>query len=151
MANVYYQISMQLIFAVKHRESLIKDEFRDTLHQYIGGMLKKGKHKPLAINSMTDHTHIFFGMHPCDIPALVRDLKSDTSTFINEKRLSKHKFHWQTGYGLFSYTMSHRSKVINYIDRQQEHHRKASFKEEYLGLLKKLDIKYSDDYVFEFL
>jgi REP element-mobilizing transposase RayT len=95
MPNVYYQTSMQLVFAVKHRESLIHNDFRETLHKYIAGILKNKKHKPLAINSMPDHIHIFFGMHPCDIPALVRDLKSDTSTFINQNKLSKFKFHWQ--------------------------------------------------------
>jgi len=91
---------------------------------------------------MPDHLHVFFGMHPCDIPALVRDLKSDSSRFINENKLSKFKFNWQEGYGLFSYTMSHRSRVIQYIDNQQEHHKKRSFKTEYLGILKKFEIEF---------
>jgi putative transposase len=150
MANVYYQTSMQLVFAVKYRESLIHDNFRDTLHKYIGGILKNQKHKPLAINSMPDHIHIFFGMHPCDIPALVRDIKSDSSGFINEKKLSKHKFYWQEGYGLFSYTLSHRPDVIQYINNQQSHHKKKTFKEEYLNILKKLEIEYNDNYLFDF-
>jgi len=150
MANVYYQISMQLVFAVKHRDALIHPDFRDTLHKYIGGILVNNKHKPLAINSMPDHIHIFFGMHPCDIPGLVRDLKSDTSTFINQNKLSKFKFHWQEGYGLFSYSMSHRSNVIHYIDNQQEHHKKENFKTEYLSFLKKFDVDFKDEYLFEF-
>lgn len=70
MANPYYQISMQLVFAIKHRDALIRDNFRDELHKYIGGILVHQKHKPLAINSMPDHIHIFLGMHPCDIPVL---------------------------------------------------------------------------------
>ena len=107
-------------------------------------------HKPLAINSMPDHIHIFFGMHPCDIPALIRDIKSDTSRFINEQKLSKLKFHWQEGYGLFSYSMSHRSNVIRYIDNQEEHHRKITFKEEYLDFLKKFGVDYDLKYLFEF-
>ena len=150
MPNVYYQTSMQLVFAVKNREALIHDSFRDTLHKYIGGILKNKKHKPLAINSMPDHIHIFFGMHPCDIPALVRDIKSDSSTFINQKKLSKFKFNWQDGYGLFSYSMSHRSDVIKYIDNQQKHHKKENFKEEYLKILNNLNIDYKNKYLFNF-
>jgi len=150
MANVYYQTSMQLVFATKHRSALIEASFQDALHRYIGGILTKKKHKPLSINSMYDHIHIFFGMHPCDIPALVRDLKSDSSTFINENKLSKNKFHWQEGYGLFSYSMSHRTSVIKYIENQQEHHKKKSFKEEYLHILKKFGIEFKDEYLFDF-
>ncbi|NHB67694.1 IS200/IS605 family transposase [Bacteroidales bacterium M08MB] len=150
MANPYYQISMQLIFAVKHRDALIKEDFREDLHRYIGGILVNQKHKPLAINSMPDHIHIFFGMHPCDIPALIRDIKSDSSTFVNEKKLSKFKFQWQEGYGLFSYSMSQRSNVINYIDNQQEHHKKFLFREEYLDFLKEFGVEYSPKYVFDF-
>lgn len=150
MANVYYQISMQLVLAVKYRDAMIKDSFREELHKYIGGILVKQKHKPLAINSMHDHIHIFFGMHPCDIAALVRDIKSDSSTFINARKLSKHTFHWQDGYGLFSHSMSHRSKVINYINTQKEHHKKESFREEYLTYLKKFEVDYDLKYLFEF-
>lgn len=150
MGNVYYQTSMQFVFAVQNRKALINDEFRETLHKYIGGILVNQKHKPLAINSMPDHIHIFFGMHPCDIPALVRDLKSDSSTFINKNALSKYKFQWQEGYGLFSYTMSHRSRVIQYVENQQKHHEKQSFKTEYLSILKKLDIEFCEEYLFDF-
>jgi putative transposase len=150
MANPYYQISMQLVFAVKYRDALIKGSFSEELHKYIGGILVKQKHKPLAINSMPDHIHIFFGMHPCDIPGLVRDIKSDSSTFINSRKLSKHTFHWQEGYGLFSYSISHRSDVINYIENQQEHHKKQTFREEYLNYMKKFEVDYDLKYLFEF-
>ena len=150
MANSYYQTSMQLVFAVKYREALINDDFRDELHRYIGGILRNKKHKPLAINSMPDHIHIFFGMYPCDIPALIRDLKSDTSLYVNEKRLSKNRFRWQEGYGLFSYSMSHRPNVIKYIENQQEHHKKRTFREEYLDFLKKFQVEYNPKYLFNF-
>ena len=150
MANVYYQTSMQLIFAVNNRNAMIRNDFKKELHQYIGGILINKKHKPLAINSIPDHIHIFFGMHPCDIPALVRDLKSDSSFFINEKKLTKYKFNWQEGYGLFWYSMSHRSDVIKYIDNQKEHHNKISFKDEYIEFLKKFQVEYNAQYLFDF-
>ena len=150
MPNVYYQTSMQLVFAVKHRDGLILDSFRDSLHKYIGGILLSNKHKPLAINSMPDHIHIFFGMHPCDFPALVRDIKSDSSKFINQNRLSTSQFNWQEGYGLFSYTRSHRTRVINYIENQQKHHAKETFQKEYLRILKRYEIEFDAEYLFDF-
>jgi len=151
MANVFYQISMQLVFAVKNRNALIRPDFSDQLHKYIGGILVNQKHKPLAINSMPDHIHIFFGMNPNSlIPDLVRDIKSDTSLFINQNKLSKFRFQWQEGYGVFSYSLSHRSQVITYIDSQQKHHRKITFKEEYLDFLKKFEVEYNEQYLFDF-
>jgi putative transposase len=151
MANVYYQLSIQLVFAVKNRDALITPDFRETLHKYIGGILVNKKHKPLAINSMPDHVHIFFGMNPNgNLSELVRDIKSDTSTFINEKRLSKFKFYWQEGFGAFSYSLSHRSAVIKYIDNQQKHHKKKTFRNEYLEYLRKFEVEYDNHYLFDF-
>ena len=151
MANVYSQISMQLVFSVRNRNALILPEFRETLHKYMGGILVNQSHKPLAINSMPDHIHIFFSMNPnCNLSHLVRDLKSDTSAFINKNKLSRYKFNWQEGYGVFSYSISHRSRVINYIDNQQIHHKKRTFREEYLDILKKFEIEFEEKYVFEF-
>jgi REP element-mobilizing transposase RayT len=151
MPNTFYQLSIQLVFAVRNREALIAPEFRETLHKYLGGILVNKKHKPLAINSMPDHIHIFFGMNPnCNLSDLVRDLKSDSSTFINHNKLSRFKFNWQEGFGAFSYSLSHRSIVINYVDNQQKHHKKRSFKKEYLEYLRRFEIEYDDRYLFDF-
>ncbi len=150
MANAYYQITMQLVCAVKHREALILNQFKNDLHKYIAGILLKQKHKPLAINSMPDHIHILFGMHPCDIPSLIRDIKSDSSTFINQHKLSRRRFHWQKGYGLFSYSISQRPYVIRYIENQEEHHKKRSFRKEYNSFLKKNHVDFNPDYIFDF-
>jgi len=151
MANTFYQLSIQLVFAVRNRDALITPEFRDTLHRYIGGILVNKKHKPLAINSMPDHIHIFFGMNPnCNLSDLVRDIKSDSSTFINAHKLSRFRFNWQEGFGAFSYSLSHRSVVINYVDNQQKHHRKKSFKKEYLEYLRKFEVEYDERYLFDF-
>ena len=81
---------------------------------------------------------------------LVRDIKSDSSLFINDNKYSRHKFHWQTGYGAFSYSKSQRDTVIKYILNQEEHHRKKTFKEEYLEFLLKFEVAYDDRYLFEF-
>jgi len=151
MSNTYTQISIQVVFAVKHRNALIKPSFKEDLQKYIAGILKNQNQKLLAINSMPDHIHIFFGMSPeTKLSYLIRDIKSDSSTFVNENKLSKYKFHWQEGYGAFSYSRSQRDAVIKYIMNQEKHHSKKTFREEYVEFLKKHDISYNDKYLFEF-
>jgi REP element-mobilizing transposase RayT len=151
MANNYSQISMHLIFAVRYRESLILPEFRQTLFNYVYGIIVGKGQKSLAVNGMADHVHIFAGLEPTIyIPDFVRDLKSDSSTFINSHQLSPRKFHWQTGYGVFSHSRSQRDFVIQYILNQEKHHNKQTFKSEYIGLLKKMDIEYDSRYLFDF-
>jgi REP element-mobilizing transposase RayT len=151
LANTYTQISIQVVFAVKHRNALIKPSFKEDLQKYIAGILKNQNQKLLAINSMPDHIHIFFGMSPeTKLSYLIRDIKSDSSTFVNENKLSKYKFHWQEGYGAFSYSRSQRDAVIKYIMNQERHHKKKTFREEYLEFLKRYDIEFNDKYLFEF-
>ncbi|MBN8707007.1 MAG: IS200/IS605 family transposase [Bacteroidetes bacterium] len=151
MADTYSQISIQVIFAVRNRESSIRPEFRDELYKYLSGILAKKGQKLLAINGTTNHIHLFFGMTPtiC-LSDLVRDLKSDSTLFINSKFPSKFKFSWQEGYGAFSYGRSQRDTVIRYINNQEDHHKKHSFREEYLSFLKTFDIEYDTKYAFEF-
>ena len=151
MANTYTQIYIHLVFAVQSRDALIRPYFKEILHKYISGILKNQKQKLLAINSMPDHIYIFFGMNPdIRLSYLVRDIKKDSSTYINEKKLSKYRFNWQEGYGAFSYSRSQRDSVIKYIIYQEKHHKKESFRSEYVNFLKKFDIAYKDKYVFTF-
>ena len=99
---------------------------------------------------MTDHVHIFIGYQPAQsLPELMRDIKAGTSGFINEKKWMPGRFQWQEGYGAFSYSRSQIDSVIKYIDNQEEHHRKATFKDEYLRQLEKFDVLYDERYLFE--
>ncbi|MGE5860110.1 MAG: IS200/IS605 family transposase [Ignavibacteria bacterium] len=151
MPNTYSQIYIHLIFTVKNRNALIVSRFKVEMHKYIAGILKNQGAKLLAINSMPDHLHVFFGMEPSNrLSDLVRDIKSDTSLFINENKLSRFKFYWQEGYGAFSYSQSQKDSVIKYIINQEKHHRKKSFREEYLEILEKFNIKYEPKYLFDF-
>lgn len=151
MANTYSKIFIQLIFAVRNRDALILPEFEEELYKYISGIIRNQDQKLLAINGTNDHVHIFIGLEPkCRISDLVRDVKSDTSEMINKKKLSKFRFNWQEGYGAFSYAESQKQDVINYVMNQKEHHRKKSFREEYLNLLKKFEVDYNPKYVFDF-
>ena len=151
MANSYSQIYIQIVFAVKGRQNLIKREHKEELHKYITGIVKGKKQKMLAINCMPDHTHMFLGFTPdMKISDLVRDVKSISSGFINEKKFIKGKFNWQHGFGAFSYSHSHIDRVVKYVLNQEEHHKKKTFREEYIGLLEKFNVEYDPKYIFEF-
>lgn len=151
MPNTYTQLYIQLIFAVKGRHNLVKESFRDEIEKYICGIAKNHKHKPLAIYVRPDHLHFLIGLHPEQaISDLVRDIKSHSTKFINEKKWLPQKFYWQEGFGAFSYSKSQLDTVVKYILNQPKHHHKKTFREEYLEFLKKFEIEYDDKYLFEF-
>ena len=150
MANAYTQIHVQFVFAVKYRNGLIHASFKEELYQYISGIIKANNHKLLAINGMPDHLHIFIGMRPTQsISDLLQDIKGSSSKWINEKKFLKVKFEWQEGYGAFSYSKSHVENVIEYIQNQENHHKKESFRDEYLKFLKVFEIEYDERYIFK--
>jgi REP element-mobilizing transposase RayT len=125
MAGTYSQIYLQVVFAVKGRENLIAKTWKDELHKYISGIIAAKEQKPIIINGMPDHIHAFIGLKPSmRISDLVRDIKNNSSKFINEKGFVKGKFNWQEGYGVFSYSHSHIEQVYNYII-EKEHSKRS--------------------------
>jgi putative transposase len=151
MANTYSQLNIHCVFAVNGRENIISANFRDELYRYMAGILKNDGSFPLTINGWKDHAHVFFELAvTMAVADQMRMLEATSSKWINENKFVKGKFSWQEGYGAFSYSQSQRNNVIKYIMNQEEHHRKQTFKTEYLELLKKLEIPFEDKYVFEF-
>lgn len=151
MANTYTQIHIHLVFSPLHREALINKKWSDDLEKYITGIVQNNRHKMLAIKSMPDHIHIFIGYDVKQtIPKLVEDIKTSSNSWIKTNKLSKFKFDWQKGYGAFSHSKSQVDQVVKYILNQEEHHKKKTFREEYLDILRKNDIKYDDRYLFDF-
>ncbi len=151
MSSPFSKIYIQVVFAVKGRQSLIRSSWEEELYKYITGIVQNRDQKMLAINGMPDHIHFFIGMKPaCCLSDLVREVKKSSNEFIKERKFCN-GFHWQEGYGAFSYSHSHLSNVSNYIMNQKEHHHKTTFKEEYIELLKKFEIEYEEKYLFEFL
>ncbi|WP_333851775.1 IS200/IS605 family transposase [Epilithonimonas sp.] len=145
----YTQIHIQLIFAVKFRDALIQNHWEDELYKYITGIIQHHNHKLLSIKGMSDHLHILIGLRPNQaLSELVNQIKSNSSKWINEKRFCNVRFEWQKGYGAFSYGKSQVADVINYINNQEVHHQKKSFKQEYLDFLNKFEIEYNQEYVF---
>ena len=152
MAGTFSQIYIQVVFAVQHRESMIHSTWEEELYKYISGIVRNKGQKLLAINGMPDHIHIFIGMKPsCCLSDLVREVKKSSSEFIKEKRFTKFKFNWQEGYGAFSYGHSQIDTVAKYVMNQKEHHKKQTFKEEYLSFLKKFEIEFKDEYLFKWI
>ncbi len=150
MANTFTQIYIQIVFSTQSRQNLINKDIKDEIYRYLTGIVQNKDHKLITINSMPNHVHIFIGMKPKEsISDLVRDMKKDTSNFINSKKLIRGKFNWQEGYGAFSYGHSQIDDVFQYIQNQEKHHEKQTFKQEYLGFLKAFDIDYDERYVFD--
>ena len=151
MANTYSQIYIHYVFVVKGRDNLIKESFREELQKYMTGIIKNNQNLCIAIYCMPDHTHILVGLNPSQsVSDLARDLKANSSKWINEKKFLKNKFGWQIGFGAFSYAQSQVQRVINYINNQPAHHRKTTFREEYIDFLSKFKIDYKEEYLFEF-
>ena len=150
MANTYTQIHIQFVFAVKYRNGLINPEWKDELYKYISGIVHRNNHKMICINGMPDHVHILIGLRPTQsISDLMQDIKGNSSKWINEKQFIKSKFEWQEGYGAFSYGKSQINDVIAYINNQENHHKKITFREEYLEFLKKFEIDFKEEYIFK--
>ena len=149
MPNTYTQIHLHFIFAVKYRQSQIQPIWQQRLYQYITGIIQKNGHKLLIINGMPDHIHILIGMRPeQSISSLMQDVKASSSKWINEEKLTKEKFAWQEGYGAFLYSRPQVPRLIRYIENQEEHHRKQTFKQEYVTILEELEIPYDSKYIF---
>lgn len=152
MPGTFSQIYIQVVFAVKGRENLIAKPWRDEIHKYIAGIIKGKEQKSIIVNGVADHIHCFVGLKPSImISDLVRDIKNNSTNFINEKKVVKGKFSWQEGYGVFSYSHSQINDVYNYILNQEEHHKRKTFKEEYLEFLNKFEIPYEERYLFEWM
>jgi len=150
MAGTFSQIYIQVVFAVNGRANLLQKPWRDEVFKYMSGIIKGKKQKPIIVNGVANHVHLFFGLKPSmPISDLVRDIKNNSSNFINDQKFVHGKFSWQEGFGTFSYSHSHIDQVYQYIMNQEQHHQKRTFKEEYLDFLKKFEIEYDDKYLFE--
>ena len=152
MPGTFSQIYVQVVFAVKHIKSLIDSSFEEDLYKYITGIVRNKGEKLLAVNGMPDHIHLFLGLKPsCCLSHLVREIKKSSNEFIKNNGFCSYRFNWQEGYGAFSYSHSQLDQVIKYIRNQKQHHKKKTFNEEYIELLKKFNVDYEDKYLFEWI
>ncbi|PCE63497.1 IS200/IS605 family transposase [Sediminicola luteus] len=150
MANTYTQLYFHVVFAVKGRANHISPQWKEELYKYISGVVRNKNQKLMIINGMSDHVHILLGTKPnCNLSDLVRDIKANSSKWINERRLVSGEFRWQTGFGAFTVGQRGLKKVIAYIENQEEHHKRKKFRKEYEEFLKTYGVDYDSDYLFE--
>ena len=149
MANTYHQVYLQAVFAVKYRQAIIHKSWRPLLCQVIGNLIKESECKSFLVNGMEDHIHCLLGLKPkISIADLLQHVKAKSSKYINDHKLTPSKFVWQSGYGAFSYSQSDVRKVYHYIENQEAHHQKKTFREEYIELLKEFHVDFEEQYLF---
>jgi putative transposase len=149
--NTYTQLYVQIVFATKYRMPCLKKVQRQIVWKYISAIITNKGHKSIIVNGMPDHVHLLVGLNPKSALAdLIRDIKRSSSLFINDRRWMPGKFRWQEGYGAFSYSRSQLSNVYRYIQNQEIHHQKRSFRDEYLGLLRRHHVDFDQQFLFEF-
>jgi REP element-mobilizing transposase RayT len=152
MPDTFSQIYIQVVFAVKGRQSLIKPDWEELLYKYIAGIVRAKQQKLIAINGVADHVHLLLGMRPsCCLSDLVREVKKASNEFINQRRLVSGTFSWQAGFGAFSYGHDSLDRVIAYVQQQKEHHQRKSFRQEYLEFLQQYQVDYKTENLFEWL
>ena len=151
MSNTYSQLYIQIVFAVKGRRNFILENYREELQKYITGIVQANKQKMYAIYCMPDHTHLLVSIKPdIAISNLVRDVKANSSLWLKKRFASFDDFAWQEGFGAFSYAKSQVQHVVEYILNQPAHHKRKTFREEYVEFLKKFEVEYEEKYLFEF-
>ncbi len=152
MANTYTRLYIQIVFAVQGRQNLIRSDIKHQLHKYISGIVRNKEQKVIAVNCMPDHTHILVGIRPViALSDLVRDIKNNSSSFINNNKWTRGTFRWQEGYGAFSYGHSQLDRVVKYIQNQEKHHRKRSFRDEFMEMLQRFNLEYDTRYLFDWI
>jgi putative transposase len=148
MTSTFSQIFIQVVFSVKTRKNLIPQEKLEEVFEYIAGIIRNKGHKPIIVGGVSNHVHVFLGFRPGgNISGLVRDLKNNSTNFINQQEWMTDKFSWQNGFGAFSYGKSQVEQVYNYIRNQPEHHKTKSFREEYVIFLEKFGVDFEEKYL----
>ena len=148
MANTYTQLYLHVVFAIQNRDVAIRPKWEAELYKYITGIVQNKGQKMLAINGVEDHIHFLIGMKPaCCLSDLVREIKKASTVFVNKNDFCRYKFQWQEGFGAFTYGHSQLGSIINYIQRQKEHHHKKSFAQEYKSFLRLFNVDFDERYL----
>jgi putative transposase len=150
MSHTYSNLLTHFIFSTKDRAPLIEHAIRERVITYLGGITRELKGVALATNAVADHVHILIHM-PADVAAaeIMRVVKTNSSRWIHEQWPSRKSFAWQAGYGAFSVSESNCAAVREYIARQEEHHRRMTFQEEFVAFLKRHHVEYDPKYIWE--
>lgn len=150
MANTYSNLLVQTVFAVKYRNAMIQDDWKNELFAVIGNLINETECKVIIVNGVADHVHCLFGLRPKhSISSVMQSVKAKSSKWLNETGYLRSRFEWQDGFGAFSYSNGQMHRVYNYIKNQEAHHRKTTFWKEYESMLRKYHIDYDQKYLFK--
>ena len=150
MPETYTKIYIHVVFAVYKRQPLISNQWSNQLFAYINGIIENNKHKLIAINGMPDHVHLLISMSPEQaLSDLLRDIKTNSTLWINRNQRQNIKFTWQRGYSAFAISFNDINRVRAYIENQQEHHRVKTYQEEVIQFLNENNISYDSQYLFK--
>lgn len=150
MANTYHQVYIHCVFAVKFREAVLHGSWRNRIFGVIGNLINDTGCKNIIVNGVEDHVHCLITLKPTvSISELMKSVKAKSSKHINDHKLTEHRFEWQEGYSVFSYSHSQINTVYNYIVNQEEHHKDQSFKEEQRSILEKFQIPFDENFLFK--
>jgi putative transposase len=148
MPSTHLSLHYHLVFSTKNRMPVIADGWRDRLHAYLGGVVRNAGGVPEAIGRVEDHVHLLVGLRAtATLANVMRDVKAVSSRWVHEE-IGVREFSWQEGYGAFTVSASQRDTVLEYIAKQEEHHRKRTFQEEYVELLKRSGLEYDERYLW---
>ena len=148
MGSTHVSLHYHLVFSTKDRIASIAEPIRDRVHGYLGGIVRGIGGVPLEIGGTADHVHLLVGLKATHTVAdVLRAIKGDSSRWVHET-FGDSRFSWQEGYGAFTVSRSNLSTVREYIAKQEEHHRKESFQEEYLEFLRKHEIEFDERYLW---
>jgi REP element-mobilizing transposase RayT len=150
MAHTFTNLLVHIIFSTKDRVPFIDNEIQPRLFSYMGGIAAETNQKALLINGTCDHVHGLFALKPTIAPSdFVRVLKANSSRWVHETWTNRADFNWQTGFGAFSVSRSGMDDVKQYIAKQEEHHRRITFQEEFVAFLKRHEIEYDQRFIWE--
>lgn len=148
MSSTHLSLHVHVVFGTKHQRPFMATEWRPRLHAYLGGAAKTLDVVPEAIGGVADHVHLLLGLKATHcLSNLMRDLKRVSSAWVHET-IGEHDFQWQDGYGAFTVSVSMLESVCHYTANQEEHHRKKTFQEEYVELLKRNEVQYDEKYLW---
>ena len=148
MSSTHLSLHCHVVFGTKHQRPLIDTEWRPRFHAFIGGAIRTLEVVPEAVGGVADHVHLLIGLRATHrLADVMRDVKRTSSAWVHQT-IGDKEFEWQDGYGAFSVSASARAKVKAYIANQEEHHRKKTFQEEYVELLKLSGVEYDPKYLW---
>jgi len=146
--STYTQILYQIVFSTKNREKTMTESGQEKAYRYIWGILTNNNCHLYRIGGMENHLHIVTHIHPTvAVSNLIKDIKLATSEYIKSENIFPEFNGWQEGYGAFTYLITAKDNLIEYVKNQKKHHRKISFRDEYISLLKEHGVEFDEKYL----